>query len=83
MLWKYVNSNLILTEGKVAVTKMVQKENMAKRSTMDKKALNFSKGRQIIVHLRTLMCHFVQFGKVIANHAIIGFCQKAPHFSIY
>lgn len=26
------------------------------------------------------MCHFVQSGKVRANHAIIGFYQKAPHF---
>lgn len=45
MLGKYVNSNLTLAEEKRSVTKMLQEENMAKRSIMDKKALNFSKGR--------------------------------------
>lgn len=45
MLGKYVNSNLTLAEEKRSVTKMLQEENMAKRSTMDKKALDFTKER--------------------------------------
>lgn len=37
----------------------------------------FLKRQTSNVHIQILMCHSVQFVKVIANNAIIGFYQKA------